>query len=112
VQRERLDQVGRRIDGALLIAGRDDPHEDDRTSKLAQPSCCEQSGAVADLDHPSVEIGRVILAVPQDDGLVTEPPDDEIQQRPEIGMRLDDEDARHQGRTLLLFRSNDGAEEV
>jgi DNA-binding response OmpR family regulator len=31
---------------------------------------------------------------------MTEPPDDEAQQRPEVGVRLDDEDARHQAATI------------
>ena len=98
-KRKGLHEVRSRLELERLLLGRKDAGEDDRPAELAQAPREGKPMSVARLDHGRVDVRRAGSIQLRDHGLVPGTSDDVLEERTDVRMRLDDQDARH-GRNI------------
>ena len=93
---ERFQQIRHRRKGASVLARRQDARTDDREvlEPAPEPGCrCQagRRGRLEDHHRGRFVVGQLAVA----DRFVTGPPDDRLEQDPEIRMRLADQNSGH-----------------
>ena len=100
LQREGLDEIRGRSEVECLSLRGKDAREDDGATELTNVACEANAREVAGLDHGRIDVRQRPAVRVGVDSLVSEPPDDVLQQRANVGMRLNDQDPCH---TKIVF---------
>jgi hypothetical protein len=102
-QCERLDEVRDGLQLERLPFGGKDAGEDDGPAERTQPACEGEPVGVPRLDHRRVHIGGSGTVRLREHGFVPGTSDDVLEERTDVGMRLDDQDPCH-GRNIPRSR--------
>ena len=95
LQREGLDEIRGGLEVERFSFCRKDAREDDRATELANVACEAHAREVAGLDHCRIDVGHRPAVPVGVYSLVSEPSDDVLEERTDVGMRLDDQDPCH-----------------
>ena len=95
LKREGLDEIRRWAEVECLPFRGEDAREDDRATEVANVACESHAREVAGLDHGRIDVWHRPAVPVGVHNLVPKPPDDMLQERTNVGMRFNDQDARH-----------------